>query len=309
MSEEHGDEPYKLFVSRIPTKWNEKLMMEHLIECGFGDITRCELFFSRAKQARPEKTRRGYGNICYAFKNDGVCPKGDDCPFSHEIEKEEDTAEVGGGDEEHTGNGLVVFSTKDGMDAALQQSTIYVSHKVVKLSPFISAEDGRDTTTCYAWTKFNCTHGDDCKFEHIGDGACVVVGERYKGRKFQCMSFKKKGKCSKGSLCLFLHGEPKEPKEPKAKSKGKVTEEKGEDDEKDKSNQETEKKGICDNYKKKGKCRKGDSCKYSHTITTGSDNGNDLGKKRKKITGAFLVESRKAAKINLSESNNVVKFD
>ena len=90
------------------------------------------------------------------------------------------------------------------MLAALAQETVYVSHKSIKFSPWMSTEDGRDTTSCYAWSKFNCTRGDACRFTHDGPGACVKVSESYRGRKFQCMSFQKKGKCSKGEY-VYLH--------------------------------------------------------------------------------------------------------
>ena len=34
----------------------------------------------------------------------------------------------------------------------------------------------------------------------------------------------------------------------------------------DKDKDKDKKKGVCDNFKKKGKCRKGDNCPYSHVL-------------------------------------------
>ena len=308
-------EPYKLFVSRIPAKWTEKLMLEHFGDLGFGEVSRVELFAAAKRDTRPEKTRRGFGNICYAFKNDGHCAKGDDCPFSHDIEEEEEPTKkaffgIGASASvdatpavEHTGNGCVVFHTELGMSKALEHSTIHVSHKSIKLRPWSSLEDGRDTESCYAWTKGNCAHGDDCKFSHDGPGACIAVGEAYKGRKFQCMSWKKKGTCSKGEICMFLHTDAT-----KAIKKAKVEKPEAAEDA-----SSAKKKGVCDNYKKKGKCRKGDKCPYAHDTGTGAGVGDKAQKdkdtfqpcltRKRKITGAFLVDARKA------RLNTVTKFD
>ena len=302
-------------------------MMEHFGDLGFGEVSRVELFAAAKRDARPEKTRRGFGNMCYAFKNDGACAKGDDCPFSHDVSEEEEAPPkpafgIGVSSsaaveprEEHTGNGCVVFHTELGMTKALEQSTIQVSHKSINLRPWSSLEDGRDTTKCYAWSKFNCTHGDNCKFAHTGPGACAKVGDAYKGRKFQCMSWKKSGKCSKGEMCLFLHTDAT-----KAIKKDKSRADSGDMEaaDADASDSETKnkkKKGLCDNLEKKGKCRKGDKCPYSHNIagieagaqSTEAHEGKGTHQpcltRKRKITGAFLVQSRKA------RLNTVTKFD
>ena len=64
--EDMGPLPYKLFVSRIPPKWTEKLMMEHFTHLGFG-VERVELFTGkREDSSRPARSKRGFGNICYA---------------------------------------------------------------------------------------------------------------------------------------------------------------------------------------------------------------------------------------------------
>lgn len=144
------------------------------------------------------------------------------------------------------------------------------------------------------WQRFNCTRGDDCKFAHEGPGACETVGIAYQGRKFQCLSFKSKGKCSKGSACLFLHVARE-----KKKSAAVVA---GDESAESQTGHAAAKKvGICSSYKKKGKCRKGDRCPYSHDVPSKISNDTS-DKKRKRIDGKELVERR-------TKLNTKVLFD
>lgn len=284
MSIEENEEmaSFRVFVSRIPSQWTVQIMKDHFSTL-FEDTAGAEIFTSKVKK---HVTRRGAGNICYAFKNDGKCDKGAACPFSH-------STDAGGNEDEETklGSGCVHFYTEAGMNAALEQSTLHVSHRTIKISPYVSTDEGRDTATCHAFKKFQCTHGDSCRFLHEGEGGCIVVGVPYQGRKFQCLSFKTKGKCSKGDQCSFLHTVVK------TKSKAPDSEtEKGKNNAGDESEKE---KGVCHNFKKKGKCKRGDSCPFSHDLAAKSRASIEapaVGKKRK-IDGHALVEMRKLSKL------------
>ena len=128
------------------------------------------------------------------------------------------------------------------------------------------------------------------------------------------MSWKKKGKCSKGDLCLFIHDEA---------NRGTVSKVKNDDESvKDNNDNDTNNvgkisaataaaatttSGICNNFKKKGKCRKGDKCPYSHDVSPHSHASTaaepHIGGKKRKITGKILVDARKA------RLNTMVKFD
>ena len=326
----HEEEPFKLFVSRIPSKWTETLMMEHFEDCAFGAIERVELFTGR-KNHRPTNHRRGVGNICYAYKNDGYCDKGNECPFSHNMEDEEEEVCDGDGGEtgenHHSGNGLVVFATREGKEAALQQSSLHVSHRIVKLREWSSVEDGRDTQTCYAWSNYNCTHGDDCRFAHTGPGSCVVVGTPYQGRRFQCMSWKGKGSCSKGDACSFIHSDKLKAIKAKAvphttastasssssssssqKNKGERKEEvqvEVEGDAKGASTAGTSGRGLCSQFKKKGKCRRGDDCPYSHNLAAAAASkrsqrtaGNAVGTKERETPTTTSSSSSRSSSSN-----------
>lgn len=322
--------PFRVFISRLPTSWTAGLIVEHFNSLGFGEVAGAEIFTTKKKKA----LGRGAGNVCYAFKNDGKCERGANCPFSHGSEGSD------GPTEESLGAGVVYFTSEEGVAQALAQRSLYVSHRTIRISAFESVDDGRDVTACYAWAKGQCTHGDACKFSHEGPGGCMAVGERYAGRKFQCMSFKAKGKCSKGEACAFLHvlrekkGEKKgETKaEPPATGKrGRATESAGEEeddgeeageggDEKEggkvadkgagKGAKEAGKRGLCHAFQKEGGCKKGDRCIFEHVEKAtlagaggggggGPDRGSDA--KRRKIDGRVLVERRK--------ENKVTKFD
>jgi hypothetical protein len=230
---------FKVFVSRIPDKWTEKLMMEHFCALGFGEVASVELFTTK-KKGRDEFTRRGAGNICFAFKNTGHCDRGDSCVFSHSVESAPSSESL-----PHIGCGLVYFTTIEGMNAALAQGTLHVSHRTVKISASYEPDERADITICYSWSKGQCTRGDQCRFSHDGPGGCMKVGTPFQGRKFHCLSFKTKGKCSKGDKCEFLHVESdknivsavKQVKAPVESADGSV-------------------KGVCFTFKKKGKCRK-----------------------------------------------------
>lgn len=311
--EEETKQPeWKVFVSRIPAKWTKELMLEHFKSMEFGEVLDVEIF--TGARERPKATMRGAGNLCFAFKNNGFCPKGDECLFSHQME--EFVEETDDSNKQHLGSGCVYFATEEGMKNALDQSTLHLSRRLVKISPFQSADEGRDCVTCYAWQRFNCTHGDECKFSHDGPGACEKVGVKYQGRKFQCLSFKKTGKCSKGDYCTFIHSF--------SGKKNKANSEAGEDEKQEQPGEKrkldeasdgaSKKKGICDSFKKKGKCRKGDRCPYSHDIqSSGSGSGDSSAvvvaksdeeakkAKRRKIDGSILVQKR--------AENNKIKFD
>lgn len=317
MEDEAVTTEFKVYISRLPTSWTAGLIVEHFSTLGFGAVAGAEIFTTRKKKAR---VGRGEGNVCYAFKNDGKCERGANCPFSH-------GSEGGGGDaaEESLGSGVVYFHTEMGVALALAQRSLYVSHRTIRISAFESVDDGRDVTACYAWAKGQCTHGDECKFSHAGPGACMAVGKPYAGRKFQCLSFKVKGKCSKGEACAFLHVQrEKKADEPATGKRARTsTDSAGEEGggvgeagegEKvaDKDSGKVGKNGACHAFQKKGSCKKGDRCIFAHVEKAaaggaGGDDGSRSGSggrgdkdketKRRKIDGKVLVERRRENKV------------
>lgn len=108
------------------------------------------------------------------------------------------------------------------------------------------------------------------------------------------MTFKSKGKCSKGAACNFLHV-PREKKKIEMHVSSDAAAEQG----------TVKAKGICTSFKKKGKCRKGDRCPYSHDLSATKAKAADAvtDKKRKRIDGKELVERR------TKQLNTKVVFD
>ena len=105
-----------------------------------------------------------------------------------------------------------------------------------------------------------CPYGDDCKFQHVGEGACIdkpkdaPLSKAERDKKKKCFSFKKKGKCVKGDACPFSH------------DVNPAKQDDGDDGNAKQAKSASEK--DCINWKKKGKCRKLNSkggCPYPTT--------------------------------------------
>jgi hypothetical protein len=262
---ENADDFRKVFVSRLPLKWKDEMLKQHFESC-FGGVEAASINWDK---------------------------EGD---FS-------------------LGYGFVTFLNEDGAKAAIEQGSMHVQRKIVQIRPVLREDaaagrgGGRDSGVCFLWQKRRCVKGDSCKFSHEGEGACIAVAEPYQGlARRKCLSFKSKGKCSKGDACHFLHiGKEKgPPSAPKVEAKGAaVTEDQNSDDDNEDDNEEKERKeekdsssnkpkGICHSFKKKGKCRKGDKCKFLHAAaSTAADATAPGAGKRKRVDGSLLVKNRK----------------
>ncbi|GMH46337.1 hypothetical protein TrRE_jg1889 [Triparma retinervis] len=107
---------------------------------------------------------------------------------------------------------------------------------------------------CYLYQRFVCPHGEGCKFLHTGEGGCKVKGDGVK----RCFEWVKKGKCGKGDACKFKHDEGSKGSKMKKRPAAAVVEDDGGEKKKGKGEND------CNNWKSKGKCRKGDKCPYRH---------------------------------------------
>jgi RNA recognition motif. (a.k.a. RRM, RBD, or RNP domain)/Zinc finger C-x8-C-x5-C-x3-H type (and similar) len=152
----------------------------------------------------------------------------------------------------HKGFAFMVMKTPELANLLIQQQT--VKHTLY-LSAVSEDRNNNNTNkkeanafTCFLWQQRRCPYGDDCKFQHVGEGACKVSlpgSEATKSaRKTKCWEFMKKGSCKQGADCPFLHPET---------LVGKTVITKRSDSEKD-----------CISWKTKGKCRKLDTCPYRH---------------------------------------------
>lgn len=261
---ENNDDYRKVFVSRLPLKWKDEMLKQHFESC-FGGVESASINWDK---------------------------EGD---FS-------------------LGYGFVTFLNEDGCKVALEQGSMHVQRKIIQIRPVTrddsAAGRGRDSGVCFLWQKRRCVKGDSCKFTHEGEGACVAVADPYHGlARRKCLSFKSKGKCSKGDKCPFLHiaGGAKESvgaKDDEGVVVGAAAadEDKDEEDGQDDSGGKNldKPKGVCHSFKKKGKCRKGDKCKFSHSsllpgprASSVPEESSEGGGKRKRIDGSLLVKNRK----------------
>ena len=295
MDDEANEEPYKVYVSRIPLHWTEGLLYQHFVTLAFGKVKRVELFTSRDRNddiKRAKKSSVEPIKYCYTFKNHGSCDN-PNCQYApcngislEEVKNQGAFTKVIS-EENSLGSGVVVFEEEEGMKNALEQKSMHVARRSIRISPYL-AHNVRQTMICYGWTQFRCKHGDICKFVHEGPGAVEKHSKPYQGRAFQCLSYRTKGKCSKGDACQFLHIIQDSAR--KRKTQVGVVNEDG----------SAAKKGLCKMLKKKGKCRKGDRCPYSHDLVSESKlKSNDApysDSKKRKINGKYLVEKRTETK-------------
>lgn len=183
-------------------------------------------------------------------------------------------------------NGWIIFANRESQQKALEQKVLHVKKKTIQIREY--TENYEDDGICFMWRTYNCVHGDNCKFLHEGEGGCVNISAHGEGKK-KCLSFKTKGKCSKGDSCPFLHI-----------AKATIAAETEDQDSTSKPGKS--KSGICNSFKKKGKCRKGDNCRYLHQSTDYPGDSNSTNK-RKRIDGQTLVEHRK--RLMLEETSSL----
>ena len=230
--------------------------------------------------------------------------------------------------EQSLGYGYVVFSEKEARETALLQGSLHAKKRNIKISAVERINDEAqglsNNNICYLWQRFQCVKGENCKFKHEGVGKCITVSLPGEGKTKKCLSFKSKGKCSKGDACPFIHIYTKSTNNDVDSLSNKTIQS---DVAQDRTKDDlctvipdlasaSEKKGICNKFKK-GKCRKGDACIFKHiSVLTNSDSANNTGieqvipndpaavlvsndeskkLKKRKIDGSYLVQQRKKA--------------
>lgn len=256
-------EEFKCYIGRVPTKFNEEIVQRNIVEkLGQKDaVEKVELIYPHDEEGDNDGYREDRMN---------------------NSSNKQDETNTNDDEKEHRGFGFVYFSSANHRDAALEFQTIKGKRKPTSkksysmyLRPYvaksfgdepldeqdagaISAQPmGRDV--CHLWSLKRCPYGDECKFRHVGEGACLVQEKDLspeqqkllqRKRKGKCFVYKKKGECPKGENCPFSHDfEPDSNVTDKESMKCKSIP----TDQKD-----------CINWKTKGKCRKGEKCPYKH---------------------------------------------
>ena len=207
------------------------------------------------------------------------------------------------------GFGYVVFSTEEARTAALNQGSIHAKKRNIKISAVerssVEEDSAASSVVCYLWQRFQCVKGESCKFKHECPGKCIEVSLPGEGKTKKCLSFKSKGKCSKGEACPFLHIFTKSSEGLAPKSTAAVVPSVpagvGAVDSAA-APAPSHEKGICNKFRR-GKCRKGDACIFAHVtaipaaapVDTPDLSPEPSAPGKRKITGAFLVQQRKRA--------------
>ena len=270
--EEEFKEEFKCYIGRVPTKFNEEIVQRNIVE-KLGDkdaVQKVELIYPHDEEGENSKTNKN-NNDYGSYRQDRL---------NSASKNQDEAAEE---EKEHRGFGFVYFSSAQFRDTALEFGTIKGKRKTTSkksysmyLRPYVAKsfgddepldqQDGGETSTqpmgrdvCHLWSMKRCPYGDECKFQHVGEGGCLVQ-EKYlspeerkllqRKRKGKCFAYKNKGKCPKGDDCPFSHDfEPNPNTTEKETTTCKIIP----SDQKD-----------CINWKTKGKCRKGDKCPYKH---------------------------------------------
>lgn len=254
---EEEDDSRKIFLSRIANDFNKDSIIR-IFEKEFGKNCIEEVALSVKHDNDEEKKEEENAN------ND----------FNNGNGKRKGKEEVN-----HRGFGFVTMSSIEKRNEAVEKGTVRGKAKELSkrkhtmyIRPIVRQQDegtcvqvetetGDDNSNnnhhqneaniCYLWMNFRCPYGEDCKFEHKGEGGCIDTkgtnDPAKKMKKQKCFSYKKTGKCKLGDKCPYNH-------EFEVKVKPKLEE-----------NEKKDSKDIdCINWKTKGKCRKGDKCPYRH---------------------------------------------
>jgi len=287
-SEEPDDwDSRKAFLSRIPTTFDSDIV-RRIVERKFGEgcVEDVSIVYNR------EEGDGGEGG------DDAVDPRSAGGAFdrsavnrsrnSNSNSNSNDAAEGGEEEREHRGFGFVTFISTSVRDEAVKAGTVRGGIKdtskrkhTVYIRPLDrSSSSGRDAedrefitenaatgkdgdqfsnkNACHLWSLHRCPYGDECKFDHVGEGGCISLNKEPlskadRDKKKKCFQFKKKGKCKLGEDCPFSHegdGGTRTDKRDMMDSFGTGKSDKD-----------------CINWKTKGKCRKlktKGGCPYRH---------------------------------------------
>ena len=219
------DDECKIFVTRIPTAFDAgpvKRMIEE--QLGEGSVVEVALVYPHSEEQENDQKTKDEQND---KKDDQKEHRGFAFVTLDSFKHRQDALALG-----TVRGGLKATSTK--------KHTLYL-RPVVRSD----SQEQQNKEVCFLWTAFRCPYGEECKFAHEGEGACLPAkSEIAKPKKKKCFAFPK-GKCKLGDECPFLHDVTTTPK--------KTLELKA-DCEKD-----------CINWKTKGKCRRKDTtCPYRH---------------------------------------------
>lgn len=246
--QEHVDyDDCKVFVSRIPTVFDEEAV-KRLLQDKLGGSDEEEAVVNVALiYPQEEEEEEAEGDE----KRDKEKPQQDKEKLQDKDKQQQD----------HRGFGYVTFDSHERQQEALALGTVRGGAKptstkkhTLYLAPIRrknETQEGHDDDepgVCFLWQNRKCPYGNDCKFAHTGEGACLPLPKKEddatRKKRKKCFNYKK-NKCKLGDDCPFSHDftpatKPMEPRD---------------DSQKD-----------CLTWKKKGKCNKKETCPYRHDV-------------------------------------------
>ncbi|CAK4497407.1 unnamed protein product [Aphanomyces euteiches] len=251
---------------------------------------------SEAKAALEKKLKKG---ICHKFEQ-GLCDRGDACKFAHVTPSGAvASAPV------VTNDAPVCMAFQKGSckrGDACNYRHIGAASEAIAAAPEPVVEDDYEddgTPICLAFQKGKCKRGEQCKFRHVGAAAAVatprpavvapVVHEEEEeddGTPI-CQAFQK-GKCKRGDNCKFVHKgtsqtnvKPTAIVQPPRAAPATVTipvvravakrEQPAPRKETPKDDDTSDERIICKRFQTKGKCKRGEMCKYIHETSNETD--------------------------------------
>ena len=186
----------------------------------------------------PVLTGARTNRICKFWQN-GSCKSGTNCKFSHDGKKS--------------------------VQKAIDENTS--THVVLGVKGVISTNK-----MCKFWQNGSCKSGTNCKFSHDGKKSVqkaideitsthVVLGVKGVISTNKICKFWQNGNCKSGTNCKFSHDEDDDSDYLPEKDEDGGTESDGDDQEEE--GEETV--ALCNFFLRNGKCKNGNSCKYSHS--------------------------------------------
>ena len=165
---QHDDDECKIFVSRIPTAFQEATVTRILEErLGEESVTEVAFVYAHTDDQTEDNDKKG--------------------ETTHRSSGDHNKKEKDDGNEQHRGFAFVTLASIEKQKEALALGTVRGGVKATStkrhtmyLRPVVRNEqdDEQQKETCYLWTARRCPYGDECKFAHEGEGACLPATAR-----------------------------------------------------------------------------------------------------------------------------------
>lgn len=195
MDDEILNDEFKVYVSRLPEKWNNELLVEHFQSC-FGKVVEGTVIWDKENDCS-----RGFGYVTFENQSsrDAAIAQGSIHAKRKIIQIKPVSREqiLGRGRD----NGICYLWAKN---ACVKGDLCKFLHEGPGSCISVSAP-GQGKRKCLSFkTKGKCGKGDQCPFRHERNQDPIVEKSKSIDKIKICHKFKK-GKCKHGDSCLFSH--------------------------------------------------------------------------------------------------------